>query len=362
LNIPNALPRSIDDTYWYFEFPHIGMADSTEFMVDVVQDILAAEVLIIGGGGGGGGGENANRGSGGGGAGGLIWIPSVDILRGTYEIIVGNGGKAGPGSVTSNTSANQGSNGAQSSFLGYLAVGGGAGGGASGTWSIAQKNGLVGGSGGGGADFHGDGASGLQSAQSLTHGYGNSGGHSRSGDHYMGGAGGGGGGAGGPGQVSGSGKFEPGAGGDGMEINITGMLIEYARGGNGSSHNILAGMLTSADLGNGGNAGGRARAGMDGGSGIVIIRHKIWCTACVAGTYKADKGTAQCQSCPNHSDSPASSISIIACTCNAGWTGPDGGLCTQCVAGKYKIASGDAACSNCSAGQYSAANGATSNV
>jgi hypothetical protein len=41
-----------------------------------------------------------------------------------------------------------------------------------------------------------------------------------------------------------------------------------------------------------------------------------------------------CLACPTNSNSAASSSVIAACTCNVGFTGPDGGVCSTCVAGK----------------------------
>ena len=103
------------------------------------------------------------------------------------------------------------------------------------------------------------------------------------------------------------------------------------------------------------------------------------CTACVAGKYKTSTGSATCTdcgagkyststqataegtclACPSNSNSPSPSSALAACTCNAGFTGPDGGSCTNCVAGKYKINTGSAACTDCGAGTYSTSTGAT---
>jgi hypothetical protein len=44
---------------------------------------------------------------------------------------------------------------------------------------------------------------------------------------------------------------------------------------------------------------------------------------------------------------------LTNCTCNAGWTGPDGGTCTACVSGKYKVLTGSALCTDCGAETYS---------
>ena len=86
------------------------------------------------------------------------------------------------------------------------------------------------------------------------------------------------------------------------------------------------------------------------------------CLQCAAGTYKAGSGPAVCDACLPNSNAPLGSTTSTACTCNAGCTGPAGGTCVQCIAGKYKIAPGEAACDNCTAGQYSTAVGAASDV
>ena len=66
-------------------------------------------------------------------------------------------------------------------------------------------------------------------------------------------------------------------------------------------------------------------------------------------------GGVYCTSCPYAMTSPAGSMTLADCTCNAGFTGPDGGPCTACSAGKYKDQTGDAACTSCVAGKYSVA-------
>ena len=70
------------------------------------------------------------------------------------------------------------------------------------------------------------------------------------------------------------------------------------------------------------------------------------CTSCVTGKYKTATGSATCSNCgtgtysttvgatiattciacPTNSNSPSSSSTVAACTCNIGFTGPDGGL------------------------------------
>ena len=80
------------------------------------------------------------------------------------------------------------------------------------------------------------------------------------------------------------------------------------------------------------------------------------CTDCSTATYSATVGASAssvCSSCPVNKISPVSSSAIDACTCNAGFTGPDAGVCSGCVVGKYKTSIGSAACTDCG-GIYSA--------
>lgn len=89
------------------------------------------EVLIVGGGGGGGGG------AGGGGGGGGVLFKSLTLDPGSTTVTVGAGGAAGS------------SNGADSTFGSWTAIGGGKGG------NVRNKGG-DGGSGGGGGGFGGE--------------------------------------------------------------------------------------------------------------------------------------------------------------------------------------------------------------
>ena len=84
------------------------------------------------------------------------------------------------------------------------------------------------------------------------------------------------------------------------------------------------------------------------------------CLECPAGKYNEETGAVSeniCFSCPSDSDSLAGAAS---CTCNQGYTGPDGGPCEACTAGKYKDQTGSSACSDCLAGTYNTNIGATS--
>jgi hypothetical protein len=84
-------------------------------------------------------------------------------------------------------------------------------------------------------------------------------------------------------------------------------------------------------------------------SSDVYLKIPASCTACEAGTYKSDPGSAACTACPASTTSPSTSTSQNDCECNAGFTGPDGGSCTVCAVGKYKSGVGAEACASCPA-------------
>ena len=101
------------------------------------------------------------------------------------------------------------------------------------------------------------------------------------------------------------------------------------------------------------------------------------CAVCIAGTYKDVNGSAlcalctqgkystptaaiseaTCQGCPSHTSSPDGSGLLTNCTCNKGYTGPDGVTCAACIAGTYKGVNGSAPCSLCPQGKYSTETG-----
>ena len=86
------------------------------------------------------------------------------------------------------------------------------------------------------------------------------------------------------------------------------------------------------------------------------------CSLCSKGTYSTE--TAQisestCSDCPAHTYSPDESTLLTNCTCNKGYTGPDGKACAACIAGTYKDVNGLAPCAECPAGKYSSASAAT---
>ena len=83
------------------------------------------------------------------------------------------------------------------------------------------------------------------------------------------------------------------------------------------------------------------------------------CLACPLGQWSPE-GSPSCNLCPANSRAAASSGFLVNCTCDAGFSGPNGGACTVCAAGKYKTVTGASPCESCAAGEYSNATGATS--
>jgi hypothetical protein len=76
------------------------------------------------------------------------------------------------------------------------------------------------------------------------------------------------------------------------------------------------------------------------------------CVECETGTYSSTEASA-CLLCPGNSTSTFRSSSVTNCTCNAGFSGPNGGPCVQCGAGKYKTVTGSTDCTSCPAGSSS---------
>jgi hypothetical protein len=80
------------------------------------------------------------------------------------------------------------------------------------------------------------------------------------------------------------------------------------------------------------------------------------CRPCAEGKYQAvasATGSKTCLDCPPHTRSPLGAYSLLACICQAGYTGTHGGPCEPCAAGQYKSAAGSADCSACPPGTYS---------
>jgi hypothetical protein len=222
------------------------------------------EYLVVAGGGGAGGGWNG----GGGGAGGLRF-GSMTLPTGTYTIVVGAGGK-GCVAPTGGTSASNGYPSVISTVggIGVIGTAGGGRGGSEAQWGA--NDGGTGGSGGG--------ARATATWPAIGHGLavtgeGNIGGPCL--NQNYGGGGGGFSSTGGVGTAS-----THGLGGDGTNLNFTGVLVEYAKGGRGGNRATnLLGTNGTANTGMGGlGAGGGVAAtynGGNGGSGIVVVRYLV---------------------------------------------------------------------------------------
>ena len=72
------------------------------------------------------------------------------------------------------------------------------------------------------------------------------------------------------------------------------------------------------------------------------------CAECAQGKYKNWLGSQPCTTCPVNTDTAAiGSALLVNCTCNRGYTGPDGTACVACAGGTYKNFTGAAPCSTC---------------
>lgn len=241
-------------------------------------DSLVAEILIVGAGGAGSYGTiNAtSTGGGGGGAGGVVYKNNYSLTPFTsYSVVVGAGGTGGPGPANTPGIPNEyGTPGDNSSFGIITAQGGGGGG----TQSRTGKNG---GSGGGGGNGTGQ--------SSGTYGQGNIGGGG-----FPSGGSAGGGGARNVGQ-DGQSLILSGNGGDGVYI-MTGTTMVFVAGGgggglgdrspaptvgtggrggggNGGAPSGTQGSVGTINTGGGAGGSGGFSAGVNGGSGIVIVRY-----------------------------------------------------------------------------------------
>ena len=75
---------------------------------------------------------------------------------------------------------------------------------------------------------------------------------------------------------------------------------------------------------------------------------------CPAAVYDVDPGgmnVSACLPCPNKTYAFYGSIGVASCTCNIGYTGPDGGPCVACPPGRYKDITlpGSSSCDTCPA-------------
>lgn len=223
--------------------------------LEVKRSLRPFRFLLVGGGGGGAGGGPYAGGGGGGGAGGYIENNSATVDKGTYQIVVGNGGPGGEGARQGAHNGVAGSKGGDTTFVSLTAVGGGGG-------EAYQSGGSGGGSGGGSYNWR-------DTQLPGTPGQGNNGGRGAmdtdgQGVHIAG-VGGGGGGATSPGGVGG--------GGAGKANDITGTSVVYAQGGGCTDTTGPA--PNGTGMGGNGIRYGSPNYGGTGGSGVFVIAYQV---------------------------------------------------------------------------------------
>ena len=270
-----------DEVYVQGNFKIHKFFNSGTFNV-IDSDANAFMDFLVVGGGGGGGCSDGNCSNGGGGAGGVVYKTNVPVVKGGFPVIIGSGGQGYSNQDT------KGDNGSDTTFFGFVALGGG-GAGAGG--ATDSGNGRPGGSGGGGSHpYSGTRQAGLQPT-SASGGFGNAGGNCTPSSPEWGG--GGGGGAGEQGEDGSAPRG--GYGGDGKMFDISGINRFYAGGGAGANCNNPNNNIQPGGLGGGGYAagtipggngadgfgGGGGGAGYPnrnagrGGNGVVIIRYPV---------------------------------------------------------------------------------------
>jgi large repetitive protein len=246
----------------------------------VPTGVTAADVLVVGGGGGGSGNWTTSASAAGSGGGGGVYTGLTVPISGSITVIVGAGGAGG--TAGTDRTLVSGARGGTSSFGSLTAGGGGGGGCASGESatqvtvsgatfkpcsdaSINGGDGTAAGSGGSPSNFWNAYSPGLSGTGTSTNGF-------RGGLYVLGSS---------TGNTAGSGGGAGGAGtfntpGPGTTSTITGSTV-YGRGG--ASWNATTWNLTppSANTGWGGNGGyeanGVATPGVNGASGVVIVRY-----------------------------------------------------------------------------------------
>ena len=234
---------------------------TTNGTLEVADDIPDAAVLVVAGGAAGGKDYySSDRGAGGGGAGGLL----IDWEYGTisaddYVITIGGGGQGDNGSLNGQAVGNSGGD---TEAFGITAIGGGGGAGhtsGGATWSGSP------GDGGSGGGHHWSGVD--PGSGTVDQGY--DGGLRTSSGGLTSGSGGGGAGSVGGSTTDGT---TAGLGGDGIELDINGSVIDYALGGNGTGGSGTQGGVGDTP-GSAGN-GVRGCTSGNGADGIVIIRYQ----------------------------------------------------------------------------------------
>ena len=95
-------------------------------------------------------------------------------------------------------------------------------------------------------------------------------------------------------------------------------------------------------------------------SGVISATTNSVCAErCGRGMYSTNEGSVvsfdeTCMECPANANAPVGSNRLQNCTCNAGWTGPNGGPCSPCPFSTYKDSSGHVECTPCPSRMWSA--------
>jgi len=169
----------------------------------------------------------------------------------------------------------------------------------------------------------------------------------------------------------GAGKFAAGTGSTSLSACLTCEVGKFSRTNqsqcdpcpDGTSSNAGSGLVTDCNC----NIGFYP---------LVPATNGGTCAACLAGTFKASRGTAVCtpfqsgtygnllgatdqknaSACTGNSNSPAGSTLVTQCSCNLGYTGAittTASICSGCVAGKFKNTTGAGVCVDCPKDTYS---------
>jgi len=96
-------------------------------------------------------------------------------------------------------------------------------------------------------------------------------------------------------------------------------------------------------------------AGYEGEALPTTLPHQVFCSQCVANTWKSSVGNEKCTSCTGNRKSPTISTAASSCHCPAGTSGGDWDVCTPCLSDTYRTATGNPSCLTCPNGTASLA-------
>jgi hypothetical protein len=275
---PSIYIENTSNVYAVESYTYSGSANTADY-TRVFPKNTICDILIVGGGGGGGNGDATSYEPGGGGAGGIVYMVNKTLSSGTYKINVGKGGSS---NTSGNNSTITDNNNNTLTFDSISLIGKGGGKGA----TTASQTGSDGGSGGGGGHNMTNGGLATQ-GNTFWNGSTYVAGGYNGGKATVGALAAGGGGAGELGDADGAGF-----GGDGVQVNITGVNTFYAGGGNAYPNRTttrsdggggvvpetgfpVSGGNALPHTGSGGSGAYGINSGGSGGSGIIIIRYLL---------------------------------------------------------------------------------------